>query len=443
MAVVGCIVIAIGAVLPADPVPAAGLRRTRHRLRCGAAAVVVGRRRHVRASSAAAGSPAGSSAATQSAATAAPAARPAPSRRPSRGSASAMGAFGAACRRVTSIAHRAADIGSDVLGQAGVGSPGYSMTPTDERQPPRHRAPAAPAGDDSAAERRRRREPAAGGGTPPEPPDPADATPARRRRRRRRRRRQPAAPAAAGGGRRGGGLRPRRSRRCAMTAARPARSATAPGRRTGRAGSSVSAAALGHDPARRRAAADRRRRAPLAARAGLDAGVGGADRARRRPGARPLGVPLGARFPLPLRRSGHALDATGSPRPPPAPSRTSTRPTCPGVLSGIRTHDGPPFGPLLARPAIVADNRERTWAVVARITHPGIGLAEVAGPDPDGQRAVRAARGRRDRRAGRRCSRCRSAPCPTTAPNAPPGSRPTCARTPRSWRWRSTPSWRR
>ncbi len=50
----------------------------------------------------------------------------------------------------------------------------------------------------------------------------------------------------------------------------------------------------------------------------------------------------------------------------------------PGVLSGIRTHDGPPFGPLLTRPAIVADNRERTWAVVARITHPGIGLAEAA-----------------------------------------------------------------
>jgi hypothetical protein len=49
----------------------------------------------------------------------------------------------------------------------------------------------------------------------------------------------------------------------------------------------------------------------------------------------------------------------------------------PGVLSGIRTHDGPPFGPLMARPAIIADNRERTWAAVARITHPGIGLSEV------------------------------------------------------------------
>ncbi len=50
----------------------------------------------------------------------------------------------------------------------------------------------------------------------------------------------------------------------------------------------------------------------------------------------------------------------------------------PGVLSGIRTHDGPPFGPLLVRPAVVADHRERTWAVVARITHPGIALSEAA-----------------------------------------------------------------
>lgn len=50
----------------------------------------------------------------------------------------------------------------------------------------------------------------------------------------------------------------------------------------------------------------------------------------------------------------------------------------PGVLSGIRAHDGPPYGPRLARPVIVADQRERSWAVVARISHPGIGLA-----DPD------------------------------------------------------------
>lgn len=48
----------------------------------------------------------------------------------------------------------------------------------------------------------------------------------------------------------------------------------------------------------------------------------------------------------------------------------------PGVLSGIRTHDGPPFGILLGRPAIVQDQSAQTWAAVARITHPGIGLAE-------------------------------------------------------------------
>jgi hypothetical protein len=48
----------------------------------------------------------------------------------------------------------------------------------------------------------------------------------------------------------------------------------------------------------------------------------------------------------------------------------------PGVLAGIRTHDGPPFGQLFDRPVIVQDSAARTWAAVARITHPGIGLAE-------------------------------------------------------------------
>ena len=48
----------------------------------------------------------------------------------------------------------------------------------------------------------------------------------------------------------------------------------------------------------------------------------------------------------------------------------------PGVLAGIRTHDGPPFGVLFGRPAIVQDQTAQTWAAVARISHPGIGLAE-------------------------------------------------------------------
>lgn len=48
----------------------------------------------------------------------------------------------------------------------------------------------------------------------------------------------------------------------------------------------------------------------------------------------------------------------------------------PGVLAGIRTHDGPPYGQLLSRPVIVQDQAARTWAAVARIAHRGIGLAE-------------------------------------------------------------------
>lgn len=48
----------------------------------------------------------------------------------------------------------------------------------------------------------------------------------------------------------------------------------------------------------------------------------------------------------------------------------------PGVLSGIRVHDGPPFGPHLIRPAIIADQRAQQWSAIARITHPGIGLAD-------------------------------------------------------------------
>ena len=49
----------------------------------------------------------------------------------------------------------------------------------------------------------------------------------------------------------------------------------------------------------------------------------------------------------------------------------------PGVLAGIRAHDGPPHGQLLTRPVIIQDTAARTWAAVARISHPGIGLSEV------------------------------------------------------------------
>lgn len=47
--------------------------------------------------------------------------------------AAALGAVGAGVAVAAAVAHRAVDLGSDVLGQSGVGSAGYSMTPTDER----------------------------------------------------------------------------------------------------------------------------------------------------------------------------------------------------------------------------------------------------------------------------------------------------------------------
>ncbi|SFE95611.1 SCO6880 family protein [Blastococcus tunisiensis] len=53
-----------------------------------------------------------------------------------------------------------------------------------------------------------------------------------------------------------------------------------------------------------------------------------------------------------------------------------SRADLPGVLAGIRSHDGPPYGQLLVRPVIVQDQAARTWAAVASIQHPGIGLAE-------------------------------------------------------------------
>lgn len=56
-------------------------------------------------------------------------------------------------------------------------------------------------------------------------------------------------------------------------------------------------------------------------------------------------------------------------------------PELPGVLGGVRTHDGPPYGQLLTRPVVVQDLAARTWAAVARVTHPGIGLTEPAGRD--------------------------------------------------------------
>lgn len=50
----------------------------------------------------------------------------------------------------------------------------------------------------------------------------------------------------------------------------------------------------------------------------------------------------------------------------------------PGVLTGLRLVEGPPYGPQLERAVLIQDRAARTWAAVARIVHPGIGLAEPA-----------------------------------------------------------------
>jgi hypothetical protein len=53
------------------------------------------------------------------------------------------------------------------------------------------------------------------------------------------------------------------------------------------------------------------------------------------------------------------------------------QPDLPGVLAGIHSHDGPRYGVSGARVALIQDRIPQTWAVVARIAHPGIGLAEL------------------------------------------------------------------
>ena len=48
----------------------------------------------------------------------------------------------------------------------------------------------------------------------------------------------------------------------------------------------------------------------------------------------------------------------------------------PGVLAGVQIHDGPPYGHLMNRIAVIQNHAQRTWAATARIEHPGLGLTE-------------------------------------------------------------------
>jgi hypothetical protein len=132
MAVVGCIVIAIGAVCPlilfrllafVEPGTASGAALRQSWADAGGMAGIMSGGTQS----------AGSSAATQTGGDGRSGGESGAESQTQSRLAGALGGFGVGMQVATSVAHRAADIGADILGQAGVGSHGYSMTPTDER----------------------------------------------------------------------------------------------------------------------------------------------------------------------------------------------------------------------------------------------------------------------------------------------------------------------
>lgn len=172
MAVVGCIVIAIGACCPlilfrllsfVEPGTASGAALRQSWSDAGGMSGVM---------SGGGKQSSGSSAATQSSGDGRSGGEAGAESQTQSRLAAAMGAFGAGMQAVTSIAHKAADLGSDVLGQAGVGSPGYSMTPTDERVSRSSSSGGGPSestgGTDAGS---------GGGPTPPELPAPTPPAP--------------------------------------------------------------------------------------------------------------------------------------------------------------------------------------------------------------------------------------------------------------------------
>jgi hypothetical protein len=180
MAVVGCIVIAVGACCPlvlfrllsfVDPGTASGAALRQSWADAGGVAGITGGSRGAT----------GSSAATRSASDGRSAGESTAESQTQSRLAGALSTFGTGMQVAMSVAQRAADAGSDTLGQAGVGSPGYSMTPTDERvynrgggsggasggPPPTGEAPGGSDGGGAPAT----------APMPPEPPTPPPPTP--------------------------------------------------------------------------------------------------------------------------------------------------------------------------------------------------------------------------------------------------------------------------
>jgi Putative type VII ESX secretion system translocon, EccE len=56
-------------------------------------------------------------------------------------------------------------------------------------------------------------------------------------------------------------------------------------------------------------------------------------------------------------------------------------PDLPGVIAGLRLHDGPPFGPFGPRVCVIQDPRPGRWTAVARLSHPGVAAADEATRD--------------------------------------------------------------
>lgn len=170
MAIVGCIVIAIGAVCPmilfrllafVDPGTASGAALRQSWSDSGGASGLRGGGK---------GSASGSAAASTVAADGRAGGEAGAESQTQGRLAAAMGMFGTGVGLATSLAHKAADIGSDVLDGAGVGSPGYSMTPTDERATRSSRSNGNAA--QSPSQGGTQPQAAPGSNEPPEPPSP-------------------------------------------------------------------------------------------------------------------------------------------------------------------------------------------------------------------------------------------------------------------------------
>jgi type IV secretion system protein TrbL len=302
MAVVGTVMIAIGAVCPlvlfrllafVEPGTASGAALRQSWSDAGGMPGVL---------SVGASSPVGCSAATQTGSDGRSGGEAGAESATQSRMAAAFGAAGGAMQTATSVAHRAVDIASDVLGQSGVGAPSYAMTPTDQRA-----SYGSPRGSTSG-------EGGSGGsGSEGDGGHPPHRFRQSRPHRRVRRCRQVAGESPAAREARvavplpvaARKQRPRRWHCDRPGRPDPLRVLVAGGPRLVPGARSRG---VDHDRARRFAATHVRRRPSVAARAGLDPVVGDAGRGGRGTDPWPVRRPVGHRCPVPVLRGCHGLE---------------------------------------------------------------------------------------------------------------------------------------